>query len=644
VVTHDFASHAGVEAAFSRIAAAAFPFLQHDEGFLAIFSSDRRRVDCLLTTRGYEGEICRQKEAWILDNAETPSFGVADIDGEGRLGWLKAPVLVGGTLAGVVAFVSRNPAQYSAADVEPARWVAELASSLTKAGRLPLPESLAHGVSSGFDPSEALLHEIGHVLDVRDVFPRISEIVNTSLPHDRLTMTFHQPDGHIGFEAGSTPNSERQEVNVDPRLLARPFVLLPDLSPEALAHFGTIEAREFLLASGFGSFLAVNLTAGTQRLGVEFWSKARNAFGVGDVTAARRIGHYIALAVAHKRLAEAAQEDALSLSAERRLEERVRTLSETLTVDAKRRRRMLTESKSWAPILRAAAQVAETDSTVLLLGESGTGKEVIAQFIHAASKRRRAPFVAVNCAALPEQLIESELFGHERGAFSGAMYAKPGQIELAAGGVLFLDEVAEMSMCAQAKLLRVLQEREFRRLGGTRVLTADIRLIAATNVDLQHAIRAGRFRRDLYYRLRVFDLRLPPLRERSDDIAKLSEILLEEIGESIGRPAATLTAAARSALVNYDWPGNVRELRNVLERASIVCDRGIIAPAQLSFDGDETESGAFTTHLGTLEREVIEKVLEECGGNKSRAAKRLGLSRMQLYVRLRRYQIDEAAN
>ena len=179
---------------------------------------------------------------------------------------------------------------------------------------------------------------------------------------------------------------------------------------------------------------------------------------------------------------------------------------------------------------------------MLITGESGTGKEVVARFIHAASARKSGPFVALNCAALPEQLLESELFGYERGAFTGAHQAKPGQVELASGGVLFLDEVSEMSLSAQAKFLRVLQEREFQRLGGTRLLKANIRVIAATNRDLRKAVERGDFREDLFYRLGVFDIRIPPLRERPNDIVPLSETFLQEIGRSFGRPAALADA------------------------------------------------------------------------------------------------------
>jgi transcriptional regulator with GAF, ATPase, and Fis domain len=210
-----------------------------------------------------------------------------------------------------------------------------------------------------------------------------------------------------------------------------------------------------------------------------------------------------------------------------------------------------------------------------LLVSGQPGKEVVARFIHRASASHD-PFIALNCAALPEQLLEAELFGHERGAFTGATQSKPGQLEQAAGGVMFLDEVAEMSVPAQAKFQRVLQEREFQRLGGTRVLKTDARIVAATNRDLRKAMERGHFREDLYYRLNVFAIHLPPLRERRGDVLPLTEAFVQEIGRSIGRPPAGVSREAREALRDYHWPGNVRELRNILERAAILCDGGLV--------------------------------------------------------------------
>jgi transcriptional regulator with GAF, ATPase, and Fis domain len=265
-------------------------------------------------------------------------------------------------------------------------------------------------------------------------------------------------------------------------------------------------------------------------------------------------------------LAEAARQVAESHARAERLEARVRSLTEELELRGAQHR-PVGESAEWKGVLKQATQVAATDTTVLVTGESGTGKEVIARLVHGASARKDAPFVALNCAALPEHLLESELFGYERGAFTGAVQAKPGQIELAAGGVLFLDEVGEMSPAAQAKFLRVLQEREFQRLGGTRTLKANIRVVAATNRDLRKAVQRGAFREDLFYRLQVFDIRVPPLRERRGDILLLCEAFLEELGRSFGRPPAGLTREAKDLLLAHDWPGNDRELRNALERA-----------------------------------------------------------------------------
>src|SRR6266851_37424 len=304
------------------------------------------------------------------------------------------------------------------------------------------------------------------------------------------------------------------------------------------------------------------------------------------------------------------------------------------------RSRVIGESAPWQGVLKKATQVAATETTVLLQGDSGTGKEVLARFIHRASRRKNGPFVAINCAALPDQLLESELFGHERGAFTGALQPKPGQIEVASGGVLFLDEVGEMSPSAQAKLLRVLQEREFQRLGATRTLKANVRIVAASNRDLRKAVEAGAFREDLYYRLHVFEIRIPALRERKDDLPLFTDVFLKDIGRSLANAPAGLSEEARAALLAHDWPGNVRELRNVLERAAILCEGGVITTEHLSLYSRRVPAPPSTTDLGTLERQMIEQVLSETRWNKVMAAKRLGLTRTQLYGRLRKYDLD----
>jgi formate hydrogenlyase transcriptional activator len=246
---------------------------------------------------------------------------------------------------------------------------------------------------------------------------------------------------------------------------------------------------------------------------------------------------------------------------------------------------------------------------------------------------------------LPETLLESELFGYERGAFTGAMQSKAGQIEMASTGVLFLDEVSEMSPAAQAKFLRVLQEREFQRLGSTRLLKTNARVIAATNRDLLEAVESGAFRADLYYRLQVFDIRIPPLRDRADDIPPLVDAFLDELGRSMGRGVEGVSREAMDLLVSHAWPGNVRELRNALERAAILCGGGLIMPSHLSLHAAHAgpRPTSTSTDLRERERSTIEVVLRETDWNKAKAARRLGLTRTQLYVRLRKYDIAPPA-
>jgi transcriptional regulator with PAS, ATPase and Fis domain len=303
--------------------------------------------------------------------------------------------------------------------------------------------------------------------------------------------------------------------------------------------------------------------------------------------------------------------------------------------------RIVGASASWRAVLERSRQVAATETTVCIHGESGTGKEVVARYVHSVSPRGRGPFVAINCAALPEQLLESELFGFERGAFTGAHQHKPGQIEMAAGGVLFLDEITEMTPAAQAKFLRVLQEREFLHLGGTRPIKADVRVIAATNRDLREAVASGEFRADLYYRINVFDIHIAALRQRPDDIAVLATRFLREFAQAPGGGPVELSEDAQDALLSYAWPGNVRELRNVLERATIVCRDQVIQASDLSL-WPVPASSANTTNLVLMEGSTIERVMREVGGNKAKAARQLGISRTQLYYRLRKYGLDPA--
>ena len=294
-------------------------------------------------------------------------------------------------------------------------------------------------------------------------------------------------------------------------------------------------------------------------------------------------------------------------------------------------------------LLHLAQRVADSEVTVMLSGESGTGKEVLARYIHRHSPRAARPFVAINCAAIPENMLEATLFGYEKGAFTGAHKSMPGKFEQAQGGTLLLDEISEMDLGLQAKLLRVLQEREVERLGGGRPIQLDVRILATSNRDMRAEVQAGRFREDLYYRLNVFPMRLPPLRERRADIVPLTRMLLAQIARKMGRIAPRLTAAAEQALQRYDWPGNVREMDNLLQRALILQQGGEIHPADLMFeialpdttDNEPQDDGAdFSAGMQQHEHQIIVEALRQ--GSRQAAAERLGISPRTLRYKLAR--------
>src|SRR5271166_1781968 len=306
---------------------------------------------------------------------------------------------------------------------------------------------------------------------------------------------------------------------------------------------------------------------------------------------------------------------------------------------------MVGSSPALRAVLNQVRMVAPTGATVLIAGETGTGKELIARAIHVHSERRHRPFVKVNCAAIPAELLESELFGHERGAFTGALAQRIGRFEAADGGTLFLDEIGDMPLHLQTKLLRVLQEQEFERVGGSRTISVDVRIVAATNRDLKGMVEENRFRADLYYRLAVFPMTVPPLRERREDIALLTRYFVQKHARRMGRNIESIPTYALEALTNYDWPGNIRELQNVIER-SVVLSNGpeldVALPEIIGRSAPFVLHGPASNVTELSERARILQVLKETKGmvgGPDGAAARLGLKRTTLQSRMRRYNI-----
>ena len=324
--------------------------------------------------------------------------------------------------------------------------------------------------------------------------------------------------------------------------------------------------------------------------------------------------------------------------------------NQRLTTEVRQEQSLVGEGARMKEIFQFLARVAPSDSTVLIEGESGTGKELVARALHRNSGRKNKPFVAINCAAIPETLLETDLFGHERGAFTGAAVQKKGRLEVADGGVVFLDEIGELAPALQVKLLRVLQEREFERVGGTHPIKIDVRLIAATNRDLNDATRTGQFRQDLYFRLAVVKLTMPPLRERKEDIPMLSRHFVQKYAQRCKVKARPISREAMNALVNYEWPGNVRELENAIERALVLgapdmlmvedLPESLLEQAPLS----EMDDGRYHGSLKTYKKQLIIEAVEQSRGNYVEAAGTLGVHPNYLHRLIRNLGIKEELN
>ena len=603
----------------------------------------------------------------IDDIQEDPRYASAPSAKAGMRSLLTMPIRVGGVLLGGVNFASSVAGRFTRDDVPMARRITDHIALTLQHERLAEEMRQSEELRSrtaNIGLLDALLAAVTDTGELQSVVDRVSDIAQKVLPHDAMVVPVLLGDkANVRFHVVKAPGATFPEVmETAPHLRNSEweYDIADDLQADPTQ-------RELTLAKlGYRAVLRMPIRVeGQLTAGVGFFSFTPGTYKEADVAIGRRVADRIAISLmrelglaASKRADEAAERAS-------RLESRVQALTDELNSRAGFHR-VIGKSASWKQVLTQASQVAATETTVLLLGESGTGKEVVARFLHRASTRKNGPFVALNCAALPEQLLESELFGYERGAFTGAMVSRAGKIEQAAGGVLFLDEVGEMSPAVQAKFLRVLQEREFQRLGGSKTLRADARVIAATNRDPKAAMERGQFREDLYYRLSVFEIALPPLRERRDDILLLVESFLADLATNIGRPAAGLSEDAKDKLLAYAWPGNVRELRNAIERAVILCEGGLISSEHLPIAVGQTRtpppavavaagaaipastappagaSAPSGLKLDDLERDLLNKALAQARNNKSQAAKLLGVPRGQFYSLLKKHGLTDA--
>ncbi|MGD0361547.1 MAG: sigma 54-interacting transcriptional regulator [Bryobacteraceae bacterium] len=479
-------------------------------------------------------------------------------------------------------------------------------------------------------------------LDLRELFRAVSGLLRRLIRHEYASLVVVDPaKGHLRLEALDFPGGDNQ--------IHEAQSASPDDSPAAGAmrtrqpllwnrrdaeHFPSEIVRR-LLAAGLQSAVCIPLLRGDRALGTLNVASMRDeAFAPHDVELLTQIGNELAIAVENALAFRQIEELKDKLAEEKLyLEDEIRTEYDFEEI--------VGDAQSLKRVLRAVETVAPTDSTVLIQGESGTGKELIARAIHNLSGRRQRTFVKVNCAAIPTGLIESELFGHEKGAFTGAISQKIGRFELADKGTLFLDEIGDIPLELQPKLLRVLQEREFERLGSVRTVKVDIRLVTATNRDLGQMIANREFREDLFYRLNVFPITLPPLRERHEDIPQLVRYFTQKYARRMNRRIETIPSEAMEALSNWNWPGNVRELENFIERA-VILTRGsaLHVPLAELRNGADAPASAVSAPLTTLEeaeREHILRALRECNwvvGGPSGAAARLGLKRTTLQSRI----------
>jgi Nif-specific regulatory protein len=497
---------------------------------------------------------------------------------------------------------------------------------------------IGQALSSGHDLDHLLQLAIGRVVTPLDI--ESASII--LLDDERDELYFKVADDTRGG-----PEQRLREVRFPAKQGIAGWVIqkgqsltVPDVDRDP-RHYRGVDAHTGMKTR---SLICVPLRSKDRIIGVlEAINKRQGVFTTEDVRLLEAFANQLALALENARLIQELRAARELLSEENRyLRE---AMAQTMQFET-----LVGEGPKMQEVYRLVELVLNTPATVLLTGESGTGKELIARVIHYQGPQAKGPFIAVNCAAIPETLLEAELFGYERGAFTGAMQRKPGRFELATGGTLFLDEIADMSPVLQAKLLRVLQEREFERVGGTETIKTDARIVAATNQHLEQLMVEGRFRTDLYYRLNVYPISLPPLRERQEDLGPLTMFFLKRYSQELKKEVLGISKEAMGLLERYTWPGNVRELENVIERAVILCRGTIVTPQELPslrehlrtpvLGGDALRLPPGGIVLRELEKEFIRQALEQTHQNKSRAAEKLGLSRTQLRTRMRQYGLE----
>ena len=481
----------------------------------------------------------------------------------------------------------------------------------------------------------ATLYEVGNAINAAADLPELLERVLSSLfeivPAERGAILLWDAANRRWLPAAArTRASGRHQIAVSHAIIEEAFesggpVLSPDAAADA--RFGPTESIE---AYSIRAAICCPLLVRGERIGVLHLDTSHpGAFSEEDARLVAAVGNQAAIAIANARLFEELRSENIRLR---------RALGES--------HRIVGDSPQMRQVLKIIRRVSPSDATVLIRGESGTGKEVIARTIHALSPRSGGPFVVVNCAAVPTTLLESELFGHEKGAFTGAVERRIGRFEQAHGGTIFLDEIAEMPPGTQAKILRVLQEREFERVGSNRTIKANVRIIAATSRDLEKCVEEGSFRQDLYYRINVFPIFLPPLRDRKDDILLLADHFVELYSRRLGKDVRRITTPAINMMVAYHWPGNVRELENCIERAVLLSTDGVIhgyhlpPTLQTSEASDTIGTGTLAERVALFERDIIVDALKRSNGNISAAARDLGTTARILGYKIKKLGID----